>query len=241
MRFAPEVPNAFGKFVDARAIVVYPLVRTLTTGDNKIMLKIYLARHGQDQDNANGILNGRRDKPLTEIGLGQAKTLAGEIKGAGLTFDAVYSSPLDRAFVTAETVTDALGIAKPVVMDDLIEREFGVMTGKPTKDIAALCAPDIVQTDTICYFLSPEGAETFPQLVERGKKVIAEVKERHKNGDILLVTHGDIGKMIYAAYYGLDWKPLLTMFHFGNSDLLLLSADSSPESAHVFRFAQHNH
>ena len=205
------------------------------------MLKIYLARHGQDQDNAKGILNGRRNEPLTDLGNGQAKTLAGEIKDAGLTFDAVYSSPLGRAYTTAETVTDTLGIAKPIVMEDLIERDFGIMTGKPTKDIPTLCAPDIVQTDTICYFLSPEGAETFPQLIERGKKVIAGIQARHNDGNILLVTHGDIGKMIYAAYYKLDWKPLLTMFHFGNSDLLLLSADSTPESAHVFRFAQHNH
>ncbi len=33
------------------------------------MLKIYLARHGQNEDNANGILNGHRDLPLTDIGL----------------------------------------------------------------------------------------------------------------------------------------------------------------------------
>ena len=32
------------------------------------MLKIYIARHGQNEDNANGILNGHRDLPLTDIG-----------------------------------------------------------------------------------------------------------------------------------------------------------------------------
>ena len=41
------------------------------------MLKIYLTRHGQDVDNANGILNGHRDQPLTELGVGQA-TAAGK-------------------------------------------------------------------------------------------------------------------------------------------------------------------
>jgi len=204
------------------------------------MLKIYLARHGQDEDNASDILNGRRDKPLTNIGLGQARALASEIKRAELTFNAVYSSPLKRAYVTAKTVTDQLGIAKPIVMPDLIERDFGIMTGKPASDIAKLCSPDIVRANPITYFLSPPGAETFPQLVERGKQVIAEVRDRHKDGAVLLVTHGDIGKMIYAAYYELDWLPVLTMFHFGNSELLLLSEDSSPETAHVFRFEQHN-
>lgn len=31
------------------------------------MNKIYLVRHGQDKDNADGILNGHRNMPLTEI------------------------------------------------------------------------------------------------------------------------------------------------------------------------------
>ncbi|MDE2019460.1 MAG: histidine phosphatase family protein [Patescibacteria group bacterium] len=205
------------------------------------MLKIYLARHGQDKDNASGILNGYRDEPLTELGLEQAKTLAKEIVAAGLHFDAVYSSPLRRAYTTAETITDALGIAKPVVMQDLIERDFGIMTGKATKDITKLCAPDILQADPITYFLSPEGAETFQDLIERGKRVIKEIQEKYKDGNVLLVAHGDFGKMIYAAYYNLDWKSVLLMFHFGNSELLLLSEDSSPEEAHVFKFKQYNH
>lgn len=205
------------------------------------MLKIYLARHGQDGDNVNGILNGHRNEPLTELGLQQARTLAQEIKGAGITFDAIYSSPLRRAYTTAEAISQTLGIEKPAVMPDLIERDFGIMTGKPTKDIATLCAPDIIQANPICYFLSPEGAETFPQLVERGKRIIAEVQQKHHDGSVLLVSHGDIGKMIYAAYYNLDWKTVLTQFHFGNSEMLLLSEDSSPDEAHVFQFEQHNH
>jgi broad specificity phosphatase PhoE len=217
------------------------LVRILAMVDNERMLRIYLARHGQDRDNVNGVLNGHRDEPLTELGIQQAKTLVREIKGAGIAFDAVYSSPLKRAYKTAETITDTLGVEKPTVMPDLIERNFGVMTGKLIKDIATLCAPDIIQADPICYFLSPEGAETFPQLVERGRKIIAEMQQQHPAGSVLLVSHGDIGKMIYAAYYNLDWRIVLMQFHFGNSELLLLSEDSMPEEAHVFKFKQHNH
>jgi broad specificity phosphatase PhoE len=211
------------------------------------MLKIYLARHGQDKDNVNGILNGHRNEPLTELGLEQARTVAKEIKNAGIGFDAVYSSPLQRAYKTAETITETLGIEKPIVDPDLIERDFGVMTGKAIRDIKALCAPDIIETPHtasgtgIVYFISVEGSETFPELIARGKRLIEKMKSRHNDGSVLLVAHGDIGKMIYAAYYNLDWKEVLMRFHFGNSELLLLSEDSSPEDTHVFRFEQHNH
>ena len=65
------------------------------------MLKIFLARHGQDEDNARGLLNGRRDEPLTDLGIIQANKLAQEIKDIGLKFDVIYSSPLQRAFETS--------------------------------------------------------------------------------------------------------------------------------------------
>ena len=205
------------------------------------MLKIYLTRHGQDEDNASGILNGHRDKPLTQKGIAQAREVAAKIKAAGLSFDRIYSSPLQRAYKTAEVISEAVEAEKPEILDGLIERNFGVMTGQPQSKIREMCSPDIVQSDTICYFLNPEGAETFPQLLERAKEVLNQVKTKHKNGNILLVTHGDFGKMIYCAYYDLDWMDILTMFHFGNSELLELSEESSAEESHVFKIEQHNH
>lgn len=204
------------------------------------MLKIYIARHGQDKDNANGILNGRRDMPLTRNGIEQAQYLADEIKQAGISFDHIYTSPLVRAHKTAEIVTENTGSQSPEVMEELIERDFGIMTGLEKERIEELCAPDVMRTETITYFLSPEGAETFPDLIKRAKKLLNAIQTKHTDGNVLLVTHGDIGEMIYAAYYGLEWKDILTAFHFGNSDLLLLSKDSDPNDAHLFQATQYN-
>lgn len=204
------------------------------------MLKIYLARHGQNEDNANAILNGHRDLPLTDIGLSQATEVANKIKDAGLVFDVVLSSPLSRAFKTAEIITRVNNLPQPKVVDELIERDFGSMTGVEQSRVEELCAPDIIKTETITYFLSPEGAETFPDLLKRAGLLLNKLTEEYKDGSILLVTHGDFGKMIYAEYYGLDWKDVLTLFHFGNSEILLLSEDSSAGEAHVFNIIQHN-
>lgn len=204
------------------------------------MLNIYLVRHGQDEDNVRGILNGQRDQALTKLGVEQAQILSQQIKGSGLKFVVVYSSPLKRAYKTAEIITNHLGISAPIVLNDLIERDFGVMTGKLTSEIEKICAPDILKTETITYFLSPEGAETFPDLIRRAQKILEEIKTRHQDGNILLVAHGDIGKMIYAAYYNLTWEAVLAPFHFGNSDLLILAPDSKPEDTHIFKNKQYN-
>ena len=170
----------------------------------------------------------------------RSRLVARKIKTTGIYFDYVYSSPLRRAYKTAEIITDTLGIPKPQVLPDLIERDFGIMTGQPQDKIKEMCSPDIMQSGTITYFLNPKGAETFPQLVKRAKKLLSMLEAKHKEENILLVTHGDFGKMIYTAYYGLDWKEVLDMFHFGNSELLELSEESGPEETHVFKIEQHN-
>lgn len=204
------------------------------------MLKIYLARHGQNEDNAKGILNGRRDLPLTDIGIAQAAEVAKKIKDANLSFDAVLSSPLSRAFRTAEIISEVNNFSSPRIIEELTERDFGIMTGLEQSRIEELCAPDIIKTDMITYFLSPEGAETFPDLLARASSLLSQLTEAYKDGSILLVTHGDFGKMLYASYYNLAWQNVLEQFHFGNSELLLLAHDSSAEDAHVFTIQQHN-
>lgn len=187
------------------------------------MLNIYVTRHGQDEDNERGVLNGQRDSLLTEIGIRQAALLSKRLADLKISFEAIYTSPLKRATLTTEIISRNQDGIKPVVMNELIERDFGIMTGKKHTEIELLCKPNIIKTDTCTYFLNPLGSETFPQLMARAKKVIDNIKSKHRKGNILLVTHGDTGKMVYASYFSLDWKKALKQFHFGNADIILLS------------------
>lgn len=205
-----------------------------------MMLNIYIARHGQNVDNANHILNGHRDKELTDLGIAQAHEVADKIKTSGLHFDAVLCSPLIRAVETAKIISTTTHSPEPVITPGLIERNFGCMTGVKQSKIEELCAPEILKTDTVTYFLSPEGAETFPDLLKRAKSDLMKIKDRYKSGNVLVVTHGDFGKMLYASYYNLGWEDVLRQFHFGNSELIILSPSSSAEEAHVFSIEQHN-
>ena len=203
--------------------------------------RIYLARHGQDEDNANGILNGQRDRPLTALGVEQAQMLAKKIQSLELNIHKILSSSLQRAYKTAEIVAETLGLEKPTPLNLLGERDFGVMTGEPVKDITTRCSPNIIISDPIIYFLSPEGAETFPDLLVRAQKILDHIDQNESSEPILLVTHGDIGKMIYCQFYQLDWQDVLKQFHFGNSEVLLLEKDSRPEDRHLHKTIQHNH
>lgn len=201
-------------------------------------VEIFVARHGQSEDNVNRILGGRRDKPLTDLGRVQAKNLAQGIIDTGLTFDAIYCSPLIRAHETADIVAEMIGLPAPKVMQDLIEADFGVMDGKLIDDIEKLCEPkNIMKVGDIVYFFNVEGEETYPQLIERAKHVINDVNALHPEGKVLLVSHGDFGKMIYAAATGRGWRDVLNSFHFGNAELIDISKQHKP---HVIELEQFN-
>ena len=68
-----------------------------------------------------------------------------------------------------------------------------------------------------------DGAESFPALYSRAQKFLEALQTRHPNDIILIVTHGDIGKMIRAAYYELSWKEGLQTPYFDNTDILELT------------------
>lgn len=183
------------------------------------MTKIFLVRHGQDEDNANGILNGRRDTPLTELGRNQASTVADKLKDDGI--QVIYASPLKRAYETARIIANKLGVDEVITDEHLMEREFGVLTGKPVADIPKYSSKTL-QTDRVLYFIEAEGAEDFPTLYQRGKKIIEEILQRHPDKNVLIVAHGDIGKMIRAAYHGWSWEEGLKTPYFDNTGVLEL-------------------
>jgi hypothetical protein len=42
-------------------------------------------------------------------------------------------------------------VSKPTKLDVLVERDFGIMTGKQISDVEKLCAPDIIKAKMITY------------------------------------------------------------------------------------------
>ncbi len=184
------------------------------------MTKIILVRHGQDKDNADNILNGRRNTELTGLGRQQAKKVAEKLKNNDIQI--IYSSPLRRAYETARIIAQELSVDEVVTDEHLTEREFGVLTGKPVADIPKYSSKTL-QTDKVLYFIEAEGAEDFPALYQRGKAIINEILQRHSDKNILIVTHGDIGKMIRAAFHNWTWEEGLETPYFDNTGVLELS------------------
>jgi broad specificity phosphatase PhoE len=144
---------------------------------------LILVRHGESTGNADGLLLGRIDAPLTERGLAQAATVGPLVAGA----TRVISSSLQRARRTAES----LGTGLPVEIDDRwIEVDYGEFDGRPLRSI-----PDEVWTrwrSDPAY--RPPGGES---LTEAGTRVRAACEELFETegegarapGAVVVVSH----------------------------------------------------
>lgn len=168
-------------------------------------VKVLLVRHGQDQDNAKHIMNGRRDTPLTPFGREQAGVARDVIAKENIT--TIYSSPLLRAKETAEYIAKPHGLI--VQMDDrLLERDFGIITGKLNTEIVNYCKNTIKNNDNL-YVLDGKGVERFQEVYRRAKSFIKDIKEKHQQETVVVVCHNDIAKMIQAVVWHKEIEEVL--------------------------------
>lgn len=151
------------------------------------LTRLVLLRHGRTEWNHTERMQGQHDVHLDEVGIEQAHAAARSLRTRD--FQAVYSSDLARARVTAETVAKDLGL--PVVVDPrLQEIHMGSWSGKTRTEVEAEF-PDFARLYWAGrdFRRSPEG-ETIAEMVERAMPALTEIIERHRGHDVLVVGHG---------------------------------------------------
>lgn len=159
-------------------------------------MEIYIVRHGETIWNEKRLLQGSVDIELNESG----RKLAG-ITGEKLEeifFDKIYSSPLIRAYETANLIRGHRNI--PIIRDDrLRELSFGINEGKDSMKIREdennpfhnfFSRPEL--------YVAPEGGETLEHICERAKEFLEEVIEPQADAleRVMIVAHGALNKAL---------------------------------------------
>ena len=98
--------------------------------------RLLLIRHGETVWNREHRFTTHSDVPLSDEGLAQAQAAAAAL--AQTTIDRIYSSPLRRARVTAETIAAAQAQPPPVSVDErLTEISAGPFDGHTEEELLA--------------------------------------------------------------------------------------------------------
>jgi broad specificity phosphatase PhoE len=153
-----------------------------------------IARHGQTESNAAGRYQGSIDTDLDAVGERQAADLHGLLP-QGIT--AVVSSPMRRAYRTAQIFCAARGLAL-TTHGSFHERTVGVFEGLTPAEVRDAYPQLWARNITRRWSESPPQGESIAQVFARVHAGLADLSERHDHERLLLVAHGFVAKCARA-------------------------------------------
>ena len=177
-------------------------------------MRLLLIRHGESAGNAEMRLQGRGDYPLTERGLEQCLLLAERLRHLSLA--ALYSSPIKRAQLTADVISEATGLPA-TELPGVQEYDFGELSGI-TYSEAVEKHPEIIEQ----YRRGPDypsfpGGEDREAFRRRVCETLWGLAERHPGGSVAVVTHAGPIVVFCLEVLGLPYqRPMPLRVHNGS-------------------------
>jgi len=179
-------------------------------GFNCIVIRLYLARHGETTENVAGILQGHLPGRLTPTGKRQAEALRDHLLAGGIKFDALLVSDLQRTLDTAQIINAALHL--PLTPLPLLrERDWGSLTGVPISEARAADFPADV--------------ESVEKMFARARALLTHIEEHYRGQTLLAIGHGLFNRCILAALSGCTIREIPRM---ANAEVRCVAFDSLP-------------
>jgi len=165
------------------------------------MTTLFLARHGETVWHAEHRYAGIADVELTEKGIREAESLA--LWAADARLDAIYSSTLSRAILTAEPSARATG--EIVETDpDLCEVAFGVGEGRTLDELRPTYAAEVdAFVERPAEAILP-GGERGLDGITRYLRAFDRIEAAFPDGRVLVACHGTALRLTLCALMGID-------------------------------------
>lgn len=142
----------------------------------------------------------RQDPPLTAEGVAMAESFASAYRK--VAWQAIYSSPLNRALSTAAPLAHALAL--PVEQrDELAEIDYGEWDGKSPDEVSREHHVEYERWTADPAWNPPPGGETAVALAQRVTRAIEEIDLAH-DGNVLVVSHKASIRVALCALLGVD-------------------------------------
>ena len=155
---------------------------------------LILLRHGETEWSLAGQHTGRTDIPLTARGEAAAAALAPMLAHRDIV--AVFTSPARRAVTTASLA----GLANAIPDPDLWEWDYGGYEGMTTPQIQEQRPGWYLWRDGVIPGDAAHPGETIEQVAERVDRVLARTEPLLADGDVALVAHGHVLRVLTARY-----------------------------------------
>lgn len=180
--------------------------------------RVYLIRHGETEWNTTMKFQGITDIPLSERGRQQAVSLGKRL--AALKLDAFYSSDLLRAYETAKIISEYHDMSIETV-PGIRELNFGAWEGLTIAEIKQSFADEIKKWWENPFSIRIPGGETYHELIQRSVNTIKKIVAQHRNGQIVVVSHGGPIRSIVGSVLEIDLRKYWRLgLHNGSLSIL---------------------
>jgi alpha-ribazole phosphatase/probable phosphoglycerate mutase len=161
--------------------------------------RIYLVRHGQVEGYKEKRYNGQVNVPLTSLGKEQSVRVCDCLAGASL--DAVYCSDLDRSRYCAELVATAHDL-EVCTEASLRELHIGDWEGRTWAELQEAYPEDWQERLRDLVNFQVPGGESLQDAANRIRPTIQEILANHSGGDVALVAHGGVNRIVLLDAIG---------------------------------------
>lgn len=147
---------------------------------------LFITRHGQTLWNTQKRMQGGRIRHLLSWALNKPSRWVKEM--ANTNIDYIYTSPIGRAFKTAEIVRGCRDI-KMIKDDRIREINMGIWEGMSQEEIDNLYKEQLFNFWNAPHLYKPLGGESFMQVKQRTQNFIEQIVKENKGKVVLIVTH----------------------------------------------------
>lgn len=162
--------------------------------------KILIIRHAETDLNNKPVFRGLADIPLNEAGMRQAELLGKYLKDESL--EAVYTSPLQRAYDTAARIALPHGL-EPIKARELIDFDYGEWQGLTHKVVKERYPAIYNEWETTPQLTRIPGGESLANVSLRVSTLLNRMMVQHQ-GAVAVVTHSVIAKVLICVLLELD-------------------------------------
>ncbi|MCL4529858.1 MAG: histidine phosphatase family protein [Chloroflexi bacterium] len=163
--------------------------------------RLYLVRHGATPLTAEDKFSGAENVFLSEEGRAQVQHLA--IRLADKKISAAYASSLDRTMDTARILVQPHKL-EPIPCDGLREISHGHWEGLTRKEVETRFADEYAAWEADPFTFAPEGGESGISVLARALPIIREIVLKHKDENVLVVSHKATLRLILSSLLGFD-------------------------------------
>lgn len=186
------------------------------------MVKLFIVRHCQTVSNQSQTFQGWGSSPLSDIGIFQLGLLSARFKEEKI--DVIYSSPLDRAYKTAQAI-NAFHNVEIFTNDNLKEINVGDMSEMSVADIPEKFPNESqVWNEEIHNFIAPNG-ESMKEVFARTAKAVKEIILKNPNKTILITSHGCAIRTMLCYLKGLPIEKIYEIPLGSNTSVSLVNID----------------